>query len=276
MDFVSVESPSNPLIKKVRALHTKQGRQEHRLFIAEGEKLIEEALMKGASIVQVILSKSYHLRGNKSAVEEILVEHGLAKLPLVLVDDRLFELLSTLDNPPAASVLALLKEPEHKIENIFAGANPLVLILDGIQDPGNMGTIIRSALAMGVSGILMSKGCVDPFNPKVVRGASGALFQIPFVLNLSFEQIVQECKKNKLKVVALSPVAQHSLDLIDLKGGCALVLGNEGNGLDESSQALADVQAFIPMNKASESLNVASSCSMALYEASRQRNWKYD
>lgn len=138
-----------------------------------------------------------------------------------------------------------------------------------------MGTMIRSALAMGVSGMIMTKGCVDPFNPKVVRGASGALFQMPFVLNLTYDQAVSACKNHKLNVVALSPVASKSLDQVDLKNACALVFGNEGNGLNKSSQDLADIKAFIPMNKASESLNVASSCAMALYETSRQRGWNY-
>jgi len=94
-------------------------------------------------------------------------------------------------------------------------------------------------------------------------------------LNLTYDQAVSECKNHKLNVVALSPVASKSLDQVDLKSACALVFGNEGNGLNKSSQDLADVKAYIPMNKASESLNVASSCAMALYETSRQRGWNY-
>lgn len=273
MDFVSVQSASNPLIKKVRSLHTKQGRQEHGLFIAEGQKLIEEALAKGASIAHVIVSQSFHQSGEHSALAALLADKE--KLSITIVDDSLLKSMSTLDNPPASSVLAVLKTPLHDLKSMFEQKDPLLLILDNIQDPGNLGTMIRSALAMGVSGMIMTKGCVDPFNPKVVRGASGALFQMPFILNLSFDQAVSECKKQKLQVVALSPVASKSLDQIDLKSACALVFGNEGNGLDNSRQDLADIKAFIPMNKASESLNVASSCAMALYEAARQRGWIY-
>lgn len=275
MDFVSVASASNPLLKKVRSLHTKQGRQEHCLFIAEGRKLIEEALAKGASIAHVIISKSFYQAGEQADLETLLIDNGLEKMSITIVDDSLFRPMSTLESPPEASVLAVLKSPSHNIDAMFASKTPLILILDGIQDPGNMGTMIRSALAMGASGMIMTKGCVDPFNPKVVRGASGALFQMPFVLNLTYDQAVSACKNHKLNVVALSPVASKSLDQVDLKSACALVFGNEGNGLDKSSQDLADIKAYIPMNKASESLNVASSCAMALYETSRQRGWHY-
>jgi len=274
MDFVSVQSASNPLLKKIRSLHTKQGRHEHCLFIAEGRKLIEEALAKGASIAHVIISKSFYKAAEQADLEALLLEHGLGKLSVTMVEDALFKPLSTLENVPEASVLAVIKMPDYK-SDFLNQKDPLVVILDGIQDPGNMGTIIRSALAMGVSGIIMTKGCVDPFNPKVVRGASGALFQMPLILNLTFEDAVLQCKERSLKVIAMSPIAQKSLDQIDLKSGCALVFGNEGNGLDKSNQELADIKAFIPMNKASESLNVASSCAMALYESSRQRGWNY-
>ncbi|QQR59050.1 MAG: RNA methyltransferase [Candidatus Melainabacteria bacterium] len=256
-------------------MHTKQGRQEHCLFIAEGRKLIEEALAKGASISSVIISKSFYQAREQADLETLLIDNGLEKMSITIVDDALFQPISTLENPPEASVLAVLKAPSHNIDVMFTSETPLILILDGIQDPGNMGTMIRSALAMGVSGMIMTKGCVDPFNPKVVRGASGALFQMPFVLNLTYEQAVSACKNHKLNVVALSPVASKSLDQIDLKDACALVFGNEGNGLNKSSQDLADIKAYIPMNKASESLNVASSCAMALYETSRQRGWNY-
>ena len=151
---------------------------------------------------------------------------------------------------------------------------PLVLVLDNLQDPGNMGTVFRSAEAAGASGILMSKDCVDVYNPKVIRSTMGAIFRLPFYRAEDLPGAVMELKDGGLRVYAAHLEGRRTYDGEDYRRGCAFLIGNEGNGLRQEVAECADCRIRIPMEGCTESLNAAVAASILLFEAARQRRGK--
>ena len=262
MKILPIISSSNPLLKTIRLLHDRSGRTKTGLFLVEGTKPVEEAFAKGLSIKSVVVSQTY-------------LKHAQARLSididcLLVLEDKLFANLVTTTTPPG--ILAVAEIPKHTPEELFCSSKPLILIAEAIQDPGNMGTIIRSALASSASGIICTTGTVDPFNPKVVRSASGALFALPILFDLSFLEAVSLVKEHGLKLLACQPRALTSYWQTDLTGAIAIVMGNEGQGLSPEVQQVVDQDISIPMDTKSESLNVAVCASLILYEALRQRH----
>jgi TrmH family RNA methyltransferase len=263
MEIISITSASNSLLKRMRLIQSRSGREKEGSFLIEGLKLFDEAVKHGVDIEDVVITESLL----DSGFAEGQFKDVLDKV--VVVEDKLMSGLATTETPQGLVASARFKR--WATADLFAGTAPLVVVADRVQDPGNLGTMMRTALAFGATGLILTKGSVDAFNPKVVRSAAGALFALPFAENQSIEDAVSLCRERGLSILALSADGTSVLNEIDLKKPSALLLGNEANGLDEAVERDADKMVAIPMAEKSESLNVAIANAVVLYEASRQR-----
>jgi TrmH family RNA methyltransferase len=230
----------HPLIKNVRKAVQRGGRTADGLAVAEGPHLLREAMQSGARVQAVI------------SVEPLDVPHQL-------VDAATMSSLSSVES--TRGVIALVDVPESPLDRMLAG-NPLIVLLDGIQDPGNAGTILRSAEAFGATGVIFLKGSVNPCNPKVLRASAGSIFRIPFA-TMDWHEF------ENLTVYAAMPTGGIAPHRAELNRPCALVAGNEGSGVSDQIRETAR-SITIPTERV-ESLNAALATSILLYEAHRQR-----
>lgn len=234
-------------------------REKSGLFLIEGPKAIAEAVQKRLQIEDVVVSESFW-KQDPSVVSDLDVQS------VAIVDDKIIKELATTTTP--TGVIATAAIPRYEVNDLFGD---LVVIADAVQDPGNLGTIFRTALAASASGVILTKGTVDPFNPKVVRAAMGALFAMPVVWDFTFADAIKLAKEHGLKVVGCEPTAQKTLFEADLTGPVAIALGNEGQGFTPTDLELVDEQIVIPMNLQSESLNVAICGAIVLFNVVQQR-----
>lgn len=262
MKVHSIASSQNPLVKKIRALHQRSAREKERQFLIEGTKLVNEAIINNINIRHVVASTTYWKDGMSNLKTNQIDE-------LSVVDDKLFDDLYTTQS--TCGVLAVAVMSHSSLQDCWR-ENMLLVIADSIQDPGNVGTMLRTALAFGADCFVLTKGCVDHYNPKVVRSAMGASFNLPIISEISMEACVDELKSREARLIALDMEADSTIRETDLSGTVALVFGNEGNGLSRLVLEQSDRVARIPMvADQSESLNVSISCAIALYECFNQR-----
>ena len=293
-----ITSTSNQKVKELIRLKEKSRiREEEKLFLAEGPRMAEEIPMEWIECLYV--SESYEKKcGEQTAA------YKKAGVRTETLSDEVFARVSDTKTPQG--VLAAVHMPEYSFADIlgvkkaaahthvqrafmqdpfeghFAARDgaagrarlPLVLVLDNLQDPGNMGTVFRSAEAAGASGILMSKDCVDVYNPKVIRSTMGAIFRLPFYRAEDLPGAVMELKDGGLRVYAAHLEGRRTYDGEDYRRGCAFLIGNEGNGLRQEAAECADCRIRIPMEGCTESLNAAVAASILLFEAARQRRGK--
>lgn len=256
-----ITSTSNPQVKKVIALMKKSGvRAEQGLFVVEGMKMFQE--LPADWIDQVYISETFEASGPMDAVEKRC-------RPLV-VSDRVFAAMADTCTPQG--ILALARQPVWTPEQM-AGLSecPFLLILEQLQDPGNLGTILRTAEAAGCTGIIMSRDTVDIYNPKVIRSTMGAVYRVPFFYSDRLEKTVMWLKEKGFLIYGAHLRGAVSFDCPDYTVPCACMIGNEGNGLSESLAALAHQRIRIPMEGKAESLNAAVSAALIMYEVYRQR-----
>ncbi len=263
MKINSISSASNSLLKKVRSLQQRSGREQHGLFLLEGPKLLVEAQSKGIIIQDVIVSSSY-LNSGFSANENPHLGQ------ITVVDDKIFRDLITTSTP--CGIVSVGKISTHTFADCLKGKTTLIAVAESVQDPGNLGTMIRAALAFGATGLIATAGSVDAFNPKVVRSAMGALFKLPVIVGMRLEDVVKRLKEENIKVIALEPAVEKPFWQLDLNQPLAFLFGNEGNGLSNQAAELADELVTIPMAGETESLNVAVSSAVVLFECARQRS----
>jgi RNA methyltransferase, TrmH family len=262
MKINSITSESNNLLKTVRALHRRQAREKEQLFLLEGPHCLGEALAHELELKSVLASQSY-LRGHLDELATLNLSQ------ISVVDDRIFEGLAT--TATSCGVLAVAEMPRCSPREVGSWQPQVIAVADAIQDPGNLGTLVRTAYAAELGGLILLKGSVDPFNPKVVRAAAGALFSLPIVADLTVGEAVEILRSDGFRIVACRASAQKRYFEADLAGGVAIVLGNEGQGLSPEMEAAADECISIPMRPDSESLNVAISGGIILFETLKQR-----
>jgi TrmH family RNA methyltransferase len=238
-------SDKNPLLKEVRRLAAGGAPGEDRLVLAEGPNLLDEALRSGIEIHAVILADS------AAGIP------GLGATRVVRVLDALFNRVASTESPQG--VLALVRLPEWTAEDVLRGT-PLVVVLDGVQDPGNAGAILRTAEAFAATGAVFLKGTVNPSNPKCLRASAGSIFRVPIVTEIPAG----------ITLYAADPRARLSVADAQLAAPCAIVIGGEGSGVRPEVAARA-TGVKIP-TIAVESLNAAVAAGILLYEACRQRN----
>lgn len=256
-----ITSTSNPKVKWAQSLNKKaKNRREEKLFNIEGTRL--------------------YLETPKELIQEVFVtEHVEKTLKSELSGDN-YQLVSEnvleamCDTKTPQGILCVVKQPEYKLSDILKQTNPLLLVLEDLQDPGNLGTIMRTAEGAGVTGIILTKGCVDMYNPKVVRATMGAIYRMPFVyLNTEeeFEELFSVLKEKNITTYGATLQESKDYDLYSYIEGTAFLIGNEGNGLSKKALDLCEKYVKIPMCGQLESLNAAVAAAILDYEAFRQR-----
>jgi TrmH family RNA methyltransferase len=259
----TITSAANPLLKDVRRAVARGSLTDEGWCIAESFHLLDEAL-RGPCEIKAVLAAE----GARDAVEA----HGqrLAGVKVVLVPDVLFAAIATTE--ASQGVMALVRPREWTFPQLLPG-KALVVVLDGLQDPGNAGTIVRAAEAFGATGILFLKGTASPHNPKTLRASAGSLFRLPFLYGVAPATAIGTLRQNGVKLVAAMPSVSttpaDSLAATDLAGRCALIIGSEAHGVSEVWRSAA-APVSIP-TVGVESLNAAVAAGILLYEARRQR-----
>ena len=252
-------SAKNPLLKEVRRAIARGSLTTEGFCIAETFHLLEEALRSDCFIPTVITAESV-----RTTVESHI--KGLKQVNLIRVPDALFAEISATES--SQGVMALVRPPAWDIDNVFRGQS-LVVIVDGLQDPGNAGAILRAAEAFGATGAVFLKGSVSPYNPKAIRASAGSIFRLPLVTAFDENIACATLEQKRVDAYAAVPTGQRTLSDTDLTRRCALVIGSEGRGVSTKLRSIA-LDLRIPTANV-ESLNAAMAAGILLYEARRQR-----
>jgi TrmH family RNA methyltransferase len=202
-----------------------------------------------------------------------LMERIPAEAEAVQVPDRLFEQVAQTQNPQG--IAALVELPPHNLDTVFAGQNLLLLVACGVQDPGNLGTLMRSAAAFGASAVCTLPETVSPFNPKAARSSAGAIFHLPVLAGLSVNELLHRLRAARVRIAAADRRSPTPLCQADLRGPLAIMVGREASGLPPEIAREASLLLSIPIRPGMDSVNVAIAGSVFLYEAARQRGFKY-
>lgn len=233
-----ITSKDNDVIKNIRKLKDKKYREQEKKYIIEGIKLIEEAVEEKAEIDTVVVCED--CVENKTIEQKLMYE--IAKYNCVYVSQKVFNAVTEVTNPQG--ILAVVKK-ENKEEDIDYNQD-VIVVLDGIQDPGNLGTILRTVDSVGLNQIIISKKTADAYNPKVVRSTMGAIFRVKVIVSEDLAKTLKEMKKHKFKVVATSLQTEESIYDVDYNKK-VIVIGNEANGVSNEILEIADEKAKIPM-----------------------------
>lgn len=261
-----ITSVSNPQAKNVAQLLQKpKARRKQGLFVAEGWKMcreMPEAWMKAVYVTEEFYEKM------PAQEREAYERKGI----LEIVSDHVFQRMSDAKTPQG--ILCVGTQPQYTLEQILCGPRPLVAALEDLQDPGNVGTILRTAEGAGVSGVLLSRQCADLFSPKAARATMGSIYRMPFYRADNLAETLEKLKRDGYAAYAADLAGACHYDQADYTEKTVLLIGNEGNGLSKEMLALADKSVCIPMEGRAESLNAAMAAGILMYEAARQRRWK--
>jgi TrmH family RNA methyltransferase len=265
-----IEGRHNPLVKELRQAFSRGELTEAGDCAIEGLRILEEAIRTGLRFSAVFFRESAQDRA-----ERLLPQIG-AQVETLLLPDKLFDSLAPSESPQGVAALVRLKEFsfDHLVERLHVGP---IVVLAGLQDPGNLGTILRSAEAFGSAGVVLGEGTVSPFNSKVVRASAGSVFRLPLIHGhgkSKLEKLELVCDDLHKKGVSLIATSSHKgvpVDESDLKSAAAIFFGNEGSGLPRDLISKMDESIAIPHNPQVESLNAGVAASIVLYEAARQR-----
>lgn len=259
-----ITSPSNKNVKEVIQLMQKaKVRKEKQLFVVEGIKMFLEA--PAERIVKIYAAESFIREMPPECEEKLAASDGC----LETVADDVFRKMSDTKTPQG--ILCVVRQLSCSMEEMLAAKEPLLVLLEDIQDPGNLGTIFRAGEGAGVTGILMSGGTVDVYNPKTIRSTMGSIYRMPFLYVADLKETVGKLQERKIAVHAAHLRGAAVYDECGYRNGTAFLIGNEANGLREETAECADNSVKIPMAGKVESLNAAVAASILLFEAARQR-----
>lgn len=264
-NFPVIHSRDNQKLKVARAV--RDGRERNQVFV-EGLRLCEEVLKTNLQIKFVFLTRAFLFKNSDSNLVENLVS---TKTEINEIDEKIFNSLS--DTKTSQGIILIAEKPQTGKEIIEKrlSSNPLLLLLHQINNPSNLGAILRTAEAVGISGVITTKGTADVFSPKALRGAMGAAFRLPFWLNADFFDALQWTAKRNIKSICADIKSQKNYTEINWNEPKLLIFGSEGHGLSEAEISLADESLIISMENSVESLNVAVACGVILFEAKRQK-----
>lgn len=265
MDAEPIRSRTNPLVRRLRALKERETGDEAGLCLVEGPTLLEEAIRASVDLVEVVISDDHVRRARGRALAAAARERGC---PVHLLDAALLASLS--ETETSQGVLALARRPRPDEARILA-ATPLVLVAVAVQNPGNLGGLLRTAEAAGATGAYLAEGCADPFSWKALRGSMGSAFRLPLQRRVSLPEVLTRLAARGVATVATAAGAGALYDQIDLRRPVALLFGSEGRGLPPGVAARADHLVSIPLREPVESLNVGVAAGVLLFEAARQR-----
>lgn len=261
-----ITSENNAIVKHVKGLRQKKNREKHRQFMIEGLRILQEALDHGESIEYILYSDSLNkLRGGEALLDRLKRE----KYPLVYLSDKLLEKLADTEQPQG--VVAVINQRRHNLGRLLERKDLFLVVLDRIQDPGNLGTIIRTAEGAGAHGVILTKGCVDPYNQKTLRSTMGAIFHLPIFQWQEETIIVDHLGAHGVKTIATGLSTDQYYNTISYRGKIALIFGNEANGIEEQLLGKADEVVKIPINGKIESLNASVAAGILIYKALENR-----
>jgi RNA methyltransferase, TrmH family len=272
-----ITSRENRWLKKFRAALRGTGPSGDEPLGIEGPKLVEEALRSGLEAEALLVSDA-----GEHALEAILraaaaSEAGIPRARILRTTDKLFEGVAETETPQG--VAALFRQPQWGFEDVLSGNGasrggaPLVVVLAGVQDPGNVGTILRSAEAFGATGAVAARGTADPWSPKALRASAGSALRLPVLRGMAIPVLLAQLKIEKVKILAASARTENGFDSPSwaIDDRLALFIGSEGRGLPAEVEHAADATISIPVSEAVESLNAAVAASVLLYEIARRR-----
>jgi len=276
-----ISSRENKWLKKFRAVLRGKGPAEGEPIAVEGPKLIEDAVRSGLDAEALLVSDS-----GEHELERILraateSEAGIPRSRILRTTDKLFASVAATETPQG--VAALFRPREWNFEDVlrgpatregaFRGQEPLVVVLAGVQDPGNVGTVVRSAEAFGASGVVAVRGTADPWSPKALRASAGSALRMPLLRGLAIPVVLAQLKMARVKILATAAAPCSVAGATrELNGPAAIFIGSEGAGLPAEVLHAADATISIPISEPVESLNAAVAASVILFEAARQRN----
>ena len=259
--ILDIKSKDNSIYKQTKKLLMKKNRDQTGQYLIEGNNLLKEAIDNGVSILGIFLKDDYETKNS----EFLSTEQTLESIPTYRLDGRLFDDLS--DTTTSQGIIGIVKKTEAKP---FPNKGNIV-VLDRLQDPGNIGTIIRTAEAAGYVGVAILKGSGDVYSSKVVRGAAGSLFRMPLFFFDTREEFLESKTASGRKLVATSLKAERYYYEEDIIRDIALIIGNEGAGIDPLLEEKCDVSIKIPMKGNMDSLNVAVAAGILMYESVRSK-----
>ena len=255
-----ISSAQNTQVKNIIKLNQKaKARREQGLSIAEGRKMFLEAPDDWIEKIYVA----------ESMLEDEEVMKKVRRFSWDAVENGVFRQMCDTQTPQG--ILTVLRQPSYELEDLLKEEKPLLMVLEDLQDPGNAGTIIRTGEGAGVSGVFLTKTCVDITNPKVIRATMGSVYRIPFFYVEDVVSLEKKLKEKGIRSFAAHLKGENSYDQESYKGGTAFFIGNEGKGLTDQAAEAADCLIRIPMCGKVESLNAAMASGILMYEAARQR-----
>ncbi len=258
----TITSKDNELIKHIRKLKDKKYRDESNEYVVEGVKLVEEAVKENAKIKQIIVcedtTRTYEIPTH------IMLE--IARYECISVSNKIFNIITQVTNPQG--IMAIIEKNAQDAQIDYS--QDIIVVLDDVQDPGNLGTILRTVDSIGLNQIIVSKGTADAFNSKVVRSTMGAIFRIKIIEVENLAQEIKEMRKHHFKLMVTSLQTKNSIYDIDFNKKI-IVIGNEANGVSKEIQDMADEKAKIPMLGRTESLNASVAAGVVMYEYVRQK-----
>ena len=259
-------SPDNQYIRLAASLRHRKYREETGFFIVEGLRLVQEALESSWTFEYAMVADE---QGSSEQIRNLTEDIEVRGCPVLSVPLSLYRKVSDTENPQG--ILAVVRQKRDTLENISTiGQSSLWVILDSLQDPGNVGTIVRTADAAGAAGVILTEGCADLYAGKTTRATMGSLFHIP-VVKASVEECSAFCSRQELSLYLACSEASARYSEVDLTSPCAIVFGNEGSGVGEYFRNHTVLNLKIPIVGKAESLNVACAAAVILFEAARQR-----
>jgi TrmH family RNA methyltransferase len=253
-------STSNRQVKDIIQLNKKsKARREANQFIVEGIKMFAE--LPKERIEKVYVSESFISKEDNKYI--------LGNINYEVLEDNVFLVASDTKTPQG--ILCIVKQFHYDVMEIINKSIAHIIVLEDLQDPGNLGTIMRAGEGAGISGIILSKNCVDIYNPKTIRSTMGSIYRVPFVYVEDLKKTIKTLKDNNITTYSAHLKQSQNYEKINYKKPTAFLIGNEGNGLSDEISDLADAYLKIPMEGELESLNAAIAASILMYEVSRQR-----
>ncbi len=252
----------NPQVKSAAELKQKKYRQQQGLFLAEGLRTVEEAVAS-KTVVSI-----FYTAIEDDRTRSVLEEAAAQQLKLYCVSDAVMKKIADTDTPQG--IIAVCKMQNVTLDKLLSKGE-MLLVLDRVGDPGNLGTMLRTADAAGIGGVVLLKGCVDIYAPKTVRSSMGSLFHVPVVSGIGEDNFIAEAKDAGYELLVTSLEGADNLYKADLGGRIAFVMGNEAGGVSANLLERADKRVFIPMAGRAESLNVAMAAGVVMFEALRRR-----
>ena len=253
-------------VKNAEAQTQENSTTKNKEYVVEGVRMVSE--VPADLLVKIYMSERFH-SNNPEYVHELVKKQGISSDSIEIVADNVFDRMSQTQTPQG--IMAVVRMKDSSISDMLTD-NPLLILVENLQDPGNLGTILRMGEGAGVTGVIMSSNTVDIYNPKTIRSTMGSIFRVPFVYVQDFSDAVSQCQNAGIKVYAAHLDGKNTYLGEDYREGTAFLIGNEGNGLTEDITKQADTLIRIPMQGEVESLNAAIACTILTYEAVRQRS----